>query len=119
MGIWVVPQHRTRNPAGHCTAMDPGPKTTLSYSSSAVSSAGPGASADTAIDLTGTPPERESTWAQHAAQRTKGTSNKPRVGASFGANASASVNANPLNANVVEDCGGSYITEGQRDRAQT
>ena len=88
------------------------------YSSSAVPNAGLGASANRAIGLTGTPPERESTWARHAAQRTKGTSNKPRVSASSGANAGANVNANLLNANVVEDWGGGcYLTESQRDRS--
>ena len=87
------------------------------YSSSAVPNAGLGASTDHAIDLTGTPPECESTWVQHTAQRTKGTSNKPHVSVSSGMDAGASVNANLLNANTVEDWGrGSYLTKGQRDR---
>ena len=84
------------------------------YSSSAVPNAGLGASADRTIDLIGTPPERESTWARHAAQRTKGTNNKPRVSASSGANAGASVNASSLNANVVEDWGGGVTSPRAR-----
>ena len=62
-------------------------------------------------------PLRNASRRRHAALRTQGTSNKPRVSASSGANTDASVNAELLNANVVEDWGGgSYLTEGQRDR---
>lgn len=113
------PPHRYGSPG---PILPPAPNMAR-YSSSAVSNPGLGASADRAIDLTGTPPERESTWARHAAQRTKGTSNKPRMSASSSAGASASVNANVNmnanlpNANVVDDWGGgSYLTDGQRDR---
>ena len=116
------PRHRTRNPTGRRTAIDPRarsyrPRRTWRATSSAVPNAGLGASADRATGLTDTPPERDLTWARHKAQRTKGTSNKPRVSASSGANAGASVNANLLNANVVEDWGrGSYLTESQGGR---
>ena len=112
MGIWVVPRHQTRNPHRPLHRYgSPGPilppaPNIARYSSSAVPNAGLGASADRTIDLIGTSPGRESTRARHAAQRTKGTSNKPCVSASSGANAGASVNANSLNANVVEDWGG-------------
>ena len=105
------PPHRYGSPG---PILPPAPNMAR-YSSSSVPNPGLGASADRAIDLTGTPPERGSTWARHAAQRTKGTSNKPRVSASSSANASVNVNANLPNTNMAEDWGGgSYLTENQR-----